>query len=169
MQWEHNGYVIRPAEPADAEAYFHALFDPLDAEVAYLTGSEASYPQEIVVPFFLRCAADETRHDFLILAPDGKIIGESVINEYDPALNSANYRIAISGSEHRGKGVGTWAVRCACRFAFEQMHLDRLTLEVFSFNPRARHVYETCGFAVCGREDDSILMELTRQKWLDVR
>ena len=169
MQWEHNGYQIRPAEAADAEAYYHALFDPLDPEVAYLTGSQTSYPKETVVPFFLRCVADESRHDFLIIDPDGRIIGESVINEYDPALNSANYRIAISGSGYRDNGIGTWAVRCACIFAFEKLGLDRLTLDVFPFNPRAMHVYEKCGFEPFGREDDSLLMELTRQKWYMMR
>ena len=169
MQWEHNGYLIRPAEAADAENYFHALFDPLDAEVAYLTGSQTSYPKETVVPFFLRCVADESRYDFLIIAPQGKIIGESVFNEYDPASNSANYRIAISGSEHRDKGLGTWAVRCACAFSFEQLHLSRLTLEVLDCNPRARHVYEKCGFAPFSREEDGLLMEMTHQMWLELR
>jgi len=137
--------------------------------VAYLTGSQTSYPKETVVPFFLRCVADESRYDFLIIAPQGKIIGESVINEYDPASNSANYRIAISGSEHRDKGLGTWAVRCACAFSFEQLHLSRLTLEVLDCNPRARHVYEKCGFAPFSREEDGLLMEMTHQMWLELR
>ncbi len=169
MQWMKNGWLIRPAQIEDAERYYQALFDPIDPEVAYLTGSPSSFPKETVLSFFLRCIADENRHDFLILAPEGQIIGESVINEYNPADNSANYRIAITGSRNRSMGVGTWAVRCACAFAFEQLNLDRLTLGVYSFNPRACHVYEKCGFVPCGQEGDEILMELTHHKWLSCR
>lgn len=167
MHWQQNGYLIRPARAEDAGAYYDALFDPLDPEAAYLTGSAAYYPRDVVIPFFLRCIADETRHDFLIFEPGGNIIGESVINEYDPSANSANYRIMLS--KDRGFGVGTWAVRCACAFAFEQLHLNRLTLGVYDFNPRARHVYEKCGFAPYGREGNETLMELTHQKWLALR
>ena len=169
MQWERNGYLIRPARAEDAHSYYHALFDPLDAEAARLTGSAAHYPKEVVIPFFLRCVADDARHDFLILDPDENIIGESVINEFDPADNSANYRILLSGEANRGRGLGTWAVRCACAFAFENLHLSRLTLGVYDFNLRARHVYEKCGFEPFGREENEILMELTREKWLALR
>jgi len=169
MYWQRNGYTIRPAEAADAEAYYHALFDPIDPEVARLTGSAAHYPKDIVIPFFLRCIADETRHDFLILDPKGRIIGESVINEFNPADNSANYRIAIAGSANRNHGVGTWALQCACEFAFESLHLTRLTLSVLDCNPRAQHMYQKCGFEPFDREDDEILMELTHPKWLPLR
>lgn len=169
MRWEHNGYLIRPAQAADAEAYYHALFNPMDPEVARLTGSPEHFAREVVISFFLRCIADETRHDFLILNPAGRIIGESVINEYDPAANSANYRIAITGEANRGKGIGTWAVRTACAYAFEQLHLDRLTLGVFDFNQRARHVYEACGFEPFDRDGQELLMQLTHQNWFICR
>ena len=167
MQWERNGYRIRPAQSEDAENYYHALFDPLDPEAAYLTGSAAHYPQEVVIPFFLQCVADKNRHDFLILDPEGNIIGESVINEYDPQDNSANYRIMLA--DCRNRGIGTWVVQCACAFAFESLHLERLTLGVYDFNPRAYHVYEKCGFEPFDREENEILMQLTHQKWLALR
>ena len=167
MQWTWNGYTIRPAQASDAENYFAALFDPLEPEVARLTGSTGQYPREVVVPFFLRCVSDPDRHDFLIFDPGSQIIGESVINELNPQERSANYRIAITGAANRGRGVGTWAVRTACAFAFETLHLQRLTLSVLVDNPRALHVYQKCGFEPCGQEDGEILMELTRQMWLN--
>ena len=169
MHWTHNGYLIRPSRLEDAEDYYHSLFSPLDPEAARLTGSPYHFPKETVLSFFKRCIADETRHDFLILDPSGCIIGESVINEYDPQTNSANYRIFLSGSHNRDRGIGTWAVRTACAFAFEEINLTRLTLSVYDFNPRAIHVYEKCGFESIGREDNELLMELTHHKWLSRR
>lgn len=169
MQWKRNGYLIRPARKEDAQAYYRALFDPLDPEAARLTGSADHYAQDVVIPFFLRCLEDETRHDFLILDPEGNIIGESVINEYQPVDHSANYRIMLAGSQNRDRGIGTWAVQHACAFAFENLNLNRLTLGVYDFNPRAYHVYEKCGFEPFGREENEILMQLTHQKWLALR
>ena len=169
MYWKRNGYTIRPAEASDAEAYYHALFDPVDPEVARLTNSADHYPKDVVIPFFLRCIADETRHDFLILDPTVQIIGESVINEFDSETTSANYRIAIAGEANRNRGIGTWALRCACEFAFETLRLTRLTLSVLNCNPRAQHIYQKCGFEPFGREDDEILMALTHPKWLALR
>ena len=55
MVWERNGYTIRPAQTVDAEAYYQALFNPVDPEVARLTGSASHYPKETVIPF--SCAA----------------------------------------------------------------------------------------------------------------
>lgn len=169
MVWEQNGYTIRPAQTTDADSYYQALFDPIDPEVARLTGSAEHYARNVVIPFFLRCIADETRHDFLILNPEGRLIGESVINELDPADNSANYRIAITGAENRNRGIGTWALTCACAFAFENLRLSRLTLGVLDCNSRAQHIYRKCGFEAFDRDGNEILMELTHQKWLTLR
>ena len=98
--WTWRGCTLRPARHEDAEAYFHHNFAPLDAEVARLTGSRTDFTHDEVVGFFHRCVDAEDRRDFLIIAPDGRIIGESVINEIDPDARCANYRVAIFHSDH---------------------------------------------------------------------
>ena len=60
-------------------------------------------------------------------------------------------------------------------FAFEALKLHRLELDVFSFNPRARRVYEKAGFKVEGvlrdavkdgdRYADDILMAILEDEW----
>ena len=57
-----------------------------------------------------------------------------------------NFRIGISHSEERGKGIGTWATEVTRDFAFEKLKLHRLELEVYSFNPRAERAYLKAGF-----------------------
>lgn len=135
--WEKDGYILRPAQKEDAESYYQNNYNPLDPEVAYLTGCKSSFTHDEVVDFFLSCIDDGKRYDFLIIFPDGKIIGESVINEINWELRSANFRIGIFHSDICGKGIGSWTTRMTCRFAFEQLHLHRLELDVFSFNLRA--------------------------------
>lgn len=154
--WTNNGYTIRLARKEDAENYYNALFNPMDPEVVRLTGSKSFYPKEEVINFFLKCTDNEERYDFLILDYKGNIIGESVINEMDTDLRSANFRIAIESKDHRGKGLGTWATTITRDFAFEELKLHRLSLDVFSFNPRAQKTYEKAGFKVEGVFKDAV-------------
>ena len=176
--WAHNGYTLRPARKEDAEDYYRAGFDPLDPELARLTGSRAEYSRKEVVDFFLACVDDPDRRDFLLLDPAGHIAGEAVINEIDWESRCANFRTAIFRPEHRGMGLGTWMVRFARDFAFGELGLHRLELDVFSFNPRAIRAYEKAGFRREGaRRDavrdgdgcgDDILMAILEEEWREI-
>ena len=92
-----------------------------------------------------------------MIAPDGRIIGESVINEIDWDLRRANFRIAIFHPTDRGQGLGTWATEVTRDFAFEKLKLRRLELEVYSFNPRAEKTYRKAGFQKEGVVRDAVL------------
>ncbi|WP_347879593.1 GNAT family N-acetyltransferase [Streptococcus suis] len=99
---------------------------------------------------------DPDRFDFMLIVPDGTFIGESVINELDRENNSANFRIVIFDESYLGQGLGSWAVEKTRDFAFEQVSLHRLELEVFSFNPHAKRAYEKAGFRLEGIKRDSL-------------
>ena len=177
--WTWRGCTLRPARHEDAEAYFHHNFAPLDAEVARLTGSRTDFTHDEVVGFFHRCVDAEDRRDFLIIAPDGRIIGESVINEIDEETRSANFRVALFRSCARGRGLGGWVIAKTRDFAFGALGLHRLSLDVFSFNPRAIRAYERAGFRREGvlrdavRDGsgygDDILMALLEDEWREIK
>ncbi len=172
---EKDGYILRAAKKEDAENYYQQNYNPLDPEVARLTGCKPSFTHDEVVNFFLSCIDNEDRYDFLIVSPDRNIIGESVINEIDWELRSANFRIGIFHSDTCGKGIGTWATRMTCDFAFEKLYLHRLELDVFSFNPRAEKAYLKAGFKREGvlrdavkdgdKYADDILMAILEDEW----
>lgn len=176
--WEKDGFTLRLARPEDAESYYSQNYNPLDPEVARLTGCKENFTHDEVVGFFLRCMEDEERYDFLIIAPDGRIIGESVINEIDWDTRCANFRIGIFHSEECGRGIGSWAVRMTRDFAFEELKLHRLELDVFSFNPRAEKAYLKAGFKREGvlrdaimdgdKYADDILMALLEEEWREL-
>lgn len=155
--WEKDGFIIRLAEKCDAEKYYAQNYCPLDKEVARLTGCKESFTKEEVVSFFSKAVDEDNRYFFLIISPDGQIIGESVINEIDWDLRCANFRIGIFHSTQRGKGIGTWATEVTRDFAFEQLKLHRLELDVYSFNPRAEKIYLKAGFEREGILRDAIL------------
>lgn len=173
--WQNNGYLLRPACEADAEDYYGQNYNPLDPETARLTGSKAQFTKEEVISFFLQSVREEDRYLFLLFSPEGRIIGESVINEIDWGLRCANFRIAIYQQTQRGKGIGTWMTETVRDFAFAELKLHRLSLDVFSFNPRAERVYQKAGFrregvlreAVLdgGGYADDILMAMLEAEW----
>ena len=172
---EKDGYIIRLARAEDAICYYERNYCPLDKEVARLTGSKEEFSKEEVVSFFLKSMEEEDRYFFLIIAPNGEIIGETVINEIDWDVRTANFRICLFRPTQRDKGLGTWATEITRDFAFAQLKLHRLELDVFSFNPRAEKVYTKAGFRrECVSRDavldgdqyaDSILMSISKHDW----
>lgn len=178
-RWEKEGYVLRPAAAEDAQAYYERGFCPLDAEIARLTGSKTHYTRQEVAEFFLYCRTREDRQDFLLIDPRGGIAGEAVLNEIDQHLRCANFRIALFDRELFSRGLGTWMTEKTLEYAFEEMKLHRVSLEVFSFNPRAIRVYEKVGFRREGvlkdavldgdRYADSILMAVLEEQWREQR
>ena len=76
--WQKNGYTLRLAHGEDAENYYCQNFIPLDPEVARLTGCKPEFSRDEVIGFFLNCLEADDRYDFLLIAPEGRIIGERV-------------------------------------------------------------------------------------------
>lgn len=124
---------------------------------------------------FLKSLEVDDKYFFLIVAPDGEIIGESLIYEIDWNLKCANFRIGLYRQAERGKGIGTRATEITRDFAFEKLKLHRLELDVYSFNPRAEKVYLKAGFKREGalrdavmdgdKYADDILMSLLEDEW----
>lgn len=154
--WQNGDIILRQACLEDAENYYQN-FNPLDKEAARLTGSKESYTKEEVLDFFKRAIREENRYFFLIMDKEGRILGEALINDIDSQTRQANFRIGIFQSLHRGKGIGKWVIEAIRDFVFEDLKLHRLALEVFSFNPRAEHVYLKAGFKYEGRLIDAIM------------
>ena len=177
--------VLRPFTAEDAERMAQILSDP---EVRRLTGSvatteEAEQPHPVDDHLRRWYATRSEQTDRLDLAVEdaatGLLVGEVVLNEYDEGdgVRKTNLRCLV-GSEGRGRGLGTEAVRLVCAYAFDVVGLDVITLEVFEFNPRARRVYEKVGFVPTGvREDATVFdgvhvaavdMELTPERFASV-
>lgn len=177
--WEKDGFIIRLARAEDVNNYFEQNYCPLDKEVARLTGCKEVFTEEEVKSFFLKCLEEDDRYFFLIISPNGRIIGESVINEIDWDLRCANFRIGIYHSTERGRGIGTWATEVTRDFAFEELNLHRLELDVYSFNPRAEKTYLKAGFKREGilkdaimdgdKYADDILMAILEDEWKSIK
>ncbi|NYJ02252.1 RimJ/RimL family protein N-acetyltransferase [Nocardioides thalensis] len=158
--------TLRPIRGSEGVVLNHSL---ADAEVAVLTGSVNSRSAELVpleaaeLTRIYQAWAEAT--DRMVWAvvdrATGDIVGEAVLNDLDPTNRWCNYRIWLAV---RGRGYGSEATRLALDYAFDQVGLNRVELEVFDLNPRARHVYEKVGFRHEGTRRQVLLMD---DEWID--
>ena len=171
--------VLRPFTEADLPAMAEAVGDP---EVGRLTGSvhtseEAAAPPDLDLlrRWYSTRNEQPDRLDLAVVdRATGQVVGEVVLNEWEEADASVNFRILI-GPRGRDRGLGTEATRLVLAHAFETLGLHRVALEVFAFNPRAQRAYENAGFVREGvRRDalrfdgtwvDSILMAVLEDEW----
>lgn len=137
--------TLRPLGPEYLDAYLPMLFDP---ESAKLTGpAPVTVTRETALAWLASRAEHTDRVDFAVTDTEtGAFLGETVLNDFDPDNASANFRIALAGSAVFGRGYGTAATAMTLDYGFGTVGLHRIHLEVFDFNPRARRVYEKCGF-----------------------
>lgn len=173
--------MLRPFTPADITAMGPVLADP---EVLRLTGSvhttadaesRSSVLDAKTREWYESRASQADRLDLAIVdRTTGLCVGEVVLNDWNEHNRTCNFRILI-GPSGRNRGIGSEATRMLLAHAFETTGINRIELDVYDFNPWARHVYERSGFQYEGRKRavfnfdgdyvDAIVMSILRTDW----
>ena len=107
---------------------------------------------------------------------DHKLIGGTGLFNISWTSRSSEVGISIYNPEYWGKGYGVESLNLILRFAFQDLNMNRVGLEVFDFNKRAHKCYLKVGFKETGRKrkarfidgkyHDSIMMDILREEWL---
>jgi RimJ/RimL family protein N-acetyltransferase len=164
--------LLRPFQKEDIPAMEECL---KDTEVLKFTGSSSDFDKNLITQWYNTRNEQVDRLDLaIVIKSENTVVGEVVINEYNEAKHSVNFRILI-GPKGRNQGFGTEATRLVIDYVFQNTDLKQITLGVYAFNPRAKRVYEKIGFIVDsidedelkfeGQMVDSINMVLARDKW----
>ncbi|MBF0367713.1 MAG: GNAT family N-acetyltransferase [Oligoflexia bacterium] len=106
----------------------------------------------------------------------GKLVGDVTLKDIDGDTKSAHVRIAIAKAELYGKGYARNAMIALLEYSFHELELNRIELEVFSFNERAIRLYKSLGFVEEGRKrqayrdehgllHDVVLMSILACEW----
>lgn len=165
--------VLRPMVADDAE---HMWADAHDDEITYFTGSHGEFERDQILQWCASRAEQTDRLDLAVAGREsGRWLGEVVINQWDPDNRSCNFRIALS-ADARNRGLGTEATQLIVDYVFDHIDeppVNRISLDVYDFNPRGLAVYEKVGFLPEGvlREalfwkgefHDSIIMSILRR------
>jgi len=99
---------------------------------------------------------DPSEMNFAIcLQENDRHIGNCGLVGIDRDNRAATLGVLIGDTEFRGRGLGEDAVRTLCRFAFDELDLYKIRLDVYSTNRGAIRTYEKVGFVSEGilRED----------------
>jgi RimJ/RimL family protein N-acetyltransferase len=144
MTFVCGGVVLRAREPSDAEAlvswfsdaetmrWWDRVYPPLPAEV--MAARIAAAP-----------AMSYADPSFVVCLPTGEVVGWGGLHSPSPEHRHCSLGVLVAPGM-RGRGLGVEATRALCRFAFDRMNLERVTLTVFPDNVAARRAYERAGF-----------------------
>ncbi|GAB6169465.1 GNAT family protein [Clostridium carnis] len=125
-----------------------------------------------------RDASSDLTYDFAIEDLEtGKYIGGCSINNTNIKNRNCTIGIMIGDKAYWGKGYGTDALKVLIKFIFEEVNMEKIKLNVFSFNKRAIACYKKIGFIEegilkkeiyrNGKYHDEIVMALFKEnfKW----
>ncbi|MCR4556693.1 MAG: GNAT family N-acetyltransferase [Saccharofermentans sp.] len=90
----------------------------------------------------------------------GKFIGNTEF--FDRREDDAEWGIVITYSM-QDKGFGKEALKRMISYGFGELGLERIRLGVYIYNPRAVHVYESCGFKEYHRNKVDIFMDIRKE------
>lgn len=122
-----------------------------DPEIAYLVrGGPINTTYEIESRRYYAGIEDHDTVRFIIESLEGKPIGFLSLGEIDRENQKAQIGMLIGEKEYWGQGCGTDSLRTLLNYLFFELEFNRVGLEVFEYNERAKKVYEKIGFTVEG-------------------
>ncbi|UCD75246.1 MAG: GNAT family N-acetyltransferase [Phycisphaerales bacterium] len=138
--------ILFPSRPEDQEKWYESLDSKSDKQYSF---------------------AVESKNDSVY-------VGCCTVFEIDAKNRSASVGMFI-GKPHWRKGYGSDALRTLLRFCFEEINLNKVMLEVYSFNTPAIRCYEKLGFKTegvlrqtlyrDGQYHDTVAMGMLRSEW----
>lgn len=106
---------------------------------------------------------------------DARYVGNIFLRNIRFDDRSAEFGIFIGVKECWDAGLGSEATTLMLSYGFEELHLHRIWLTVFSFNKRAIRCFEKCGFNLegllketlfaQGSYHDTLIMAILDKEW----
>lgn len=165
--------ILRPFEEKDCDIMYEILNEP---NLKKLTGSVSSDEEANAAPqpeerekirqWYMTRNEQNNRLDLAVVySENDQVIGEVVFNEYDEETDNVNFRVLLSEASCN-KGVGTEALSMFIQYGMEELELHKISLEVYSFNPRAERVYQKVGFKLEGIKREEFIYN---QEYIDTK
>ncbi|GAA0087044.1 GNAT family N-acetyltransferase [Clostridium sp. MB05] len=148
---------LRLLNKLDVNEYWEVGFENPDQEMFYYTGT-TNYPTKEEIELFIEKSINNGERRHLLICDNDQILGEVVLMDIDDEYKSCSFRIAIFDKDNFSKGIGLKATKKALEIAFTELNLNRVELEVFDYNPRARAMYEKAGFKFEGTKREALFI-----------
>lgn len=164
----YKNITLKRLTQDDKHIYYESGFKYPDEQVDYLTGTDKSYSYSQISDYVDRVVNQNDRVDFLIFS-ETRLVGEIVFSRIDTLNNSCDFRIAIFNQSDFSKKYGSHAMKAGLDYMISKHKIESISLEVYTFNHRAIHVYEKFGFKIINRlkddqKRDYYIMRLSTEK-----
>jgi len=166
---------LRPAEREDLERFVRWF---ADAETTRHLMLRAPFSMPMEEHWFDAMVAEQGKsvyHFVICRLADDEPIGTAGLHNLDFVNGNAEFGISIGEKSEWNKGYGTDALNAICDFGFGELRLERIELQVYAPNDRARRSYEKAGFVLegtlrhrhfaQGRHEDVLIMSQLREEW----
>lgn len=167
-------FYMRKPEKGDSKLLYNYKND--STTVGLLGGFHTGYSTEQIASWIEMKANSTSDVVWSICCRDDDMcIGHAGLYKIDFRVRKAEYGILIGCKERRGIGLGRMVTEVVKKYAFDQLNLNRLSLEVQENNKAAIHLYDSSGFTLEGklrsaqfkegRYIDVYCYSLLRQEW----
>lgn len=142
--------ILRAFEREDAERCYRWMNDPnivrtLKSRYPIAFSNEVEWLDRAM-------GSSQTERHFAIEKKDDRShIGNASIHDIDWVSRTAWFGLFIGEPSAWNRGFGSDAISALMRFAFDEMNLQKLRINVFDYNDRAKHVLLARGFVQEGK------------------
>ncbi|AFU14042.1 Acetyltransferase, GNAT [Bacillus thuringiensis MC28] len=153
-----------------------------DSEYLRNVDTDVAFPQslqEIASDGLLKGRRSNSVSFMLRTLQDDRLIGFVAIHGMEWNNRTGLLAIGIGDANDRGKGYGREAIHLILKYAFYELNLHRIGLDVISYNKPAIALYKKIGFQMegCMREAvqrdgkcfDRIIMGILRDEWIELQ
>jgi RimJ/RimL family protein N-acetyltransferase len=142
----HGSVYLRAAERRDLPLFVRWLTDLRTTRTLLLSSPMSEASEERWFDRLLETQGTDRFHFVICRREDDRPVGTIDLHDIDDRDGKASLGIAIGDPDDTGHGYGSDALAALLDFGFGQLRLERIALEVYDFNERARRVYERVGF-----------------------
>jgi len=151
-----------------------------DPDIWYLLGGwHFPSSMDYMKQYFHNLKHDQLNQRFAIEAPNVGLIGTANLVDIDWKNNHAFHGMMLGSKDSHGKGYGTDTIMAIMRYAFEELHFERLDSAMIEYNQISLNVYcKKCGWKEEGmrrnwffrknRYWDKIIVGITRKDYLSL-
>ncbi|MGG0151702.1 GNAT family N-acetyltransferase [Bacillus mycoides] len=173
--------TIKLSAIREADAEVMAMWQE-DSEYLRNVDTDLAFPQslhEISNDELLKGRRSNSVSFMLRTVQDDRLIGFVAIHGIEWNNRTGLLAIGVGDGNDRGKGYGNEAIHLILKYAFYEMNLHRIGLDVISYNKAAIALYKKMGFQMegCMREAvqrdgrylDRIIMGILRDEWIELQ
>ncbi len=142
--------ILRALEAHDLERCYRWMNDP---SIVRTLKSRYPIPFQQEAQWLERAVVDSPtdRHFAIERKDDRHHIGNASLHDIDWVSRNAWFGLFIGEPTAWNRGFGRDAATTLVRFAFDEMNLSKVRINVFEYNDRARHLLESIGFVQEGK------------------